>query len=249
MITKLSKILFELLFLVIGICIAVLVVVFAFNKISSNSEHDTFSGTVNKKELVITSPSFATIEKLNVYEGQLVKKGDELANLKILIQPKNQSDAGTLIDSETYKAKGNNIMVYAPTDSIVGKVFYAEKSSVRPEIDIITLYPLQSSSIIINDKFKDFKPGDYNDLFLQKQSTDKDKYLIKLLDTFPVDSQKDGGKTFYAAFAKNEDSKLFDNGGDVIILAVKKNKPTNLILDLKDVIVATYSKVVLILHK
>ena len=251
MIAKLSKILFEVIFLIIGLCIAVLIVSFSFSKVGTSLKYDTFSGTVNKKALVITSPSFATINKLDVYEGELVKQGDELASLKIINEPNSQSISQTLISDETYKVSKDQqtITVYAPSDSIIGKVSYAEKSSVRSQLEIMTLYPLTSSSILIDDTTRTFNIANYSGVFVQKQDDTKNNYPVNVLKTFPVDSQKDGGTTLYGVFVKTEDSSLFDNGENVVILATKKSNNSNLISSLQHVIMSTYSKYKIIITK
>jgi hypothetical protein len=244
MLAKISKIVFELIFLIIAIGIAVLIISLTFGVVNSKYKYDEFTGKVTKKELIITSPSFAIIESLNVYEGELVKKGDQLANLKIITEPNSQSISDTLVSDDTYKISKdkNNVIVYAPSDGIVGSVSYAEKSSVRPELQILTLYPLASSSVLIDDKLQNFNISNYSELSIQKQNDSKDISPIKLLSTYPVDSPKDGGTTLYANFVKNTDSNQFNNGEDVVILATKKDIPNNLISALINGIMSTYNK-------
>lgn len=246
---KISKILIEITFLILGICLATIIVGVAFNNINSRSQYESFPGIVNKKELVIASPSFAIIEKIDVYEGKLIKKNDELAKLKIVVESKNRSELDAYVNNENFKLDGDILTVYSPADGIVGKVFFAEKSNVKPEIDIISIYPFQSSSVTFFDKNNKFIPGDYKNILAQKQDSDVEKFQLNLLNTYPVDSSTNGGKSFYAAFSDPEAPKHFENNGVVTVLAEKRSRPNNLFTFISNLLILASNKIVSIFQK
>lgn len=190
---QLFKELFMLL-LIMPICVGILF--FVMQKIEQSRQIVILNGSVENKELNISSPVFGSIEEFPVEEGTIVKKNQPLAVIAV-IDKKNISSFSAQVYQ--YQEETNEVIVKSPVDAVVSVKELAEKSTVKPEANIVTLHPLTNTVIKIQvNSEKDLK--NFESLIVTDKS-ESFSYDIALSDRLPVSDK--AGNTFYYAKLKD----------------------------------------------
>lgn len=204
----------SVLFLVAPICIVIFI--FAMQKAEQSRQTDSLAANIEKKELVISSPVFGSIEEFPVAEGEVVKANTTLAVINIIDQKESLQ-----LKSDVYSYNEGNgvITIKSPVDAVVSKKAMAEKSNIKPEADLITLHPLSNTLIKIQSKVE-LPTTNYESIIM----TDKNstfKYPVVFSKKQPV-SDKTGMIFYYASFVDQSKADDFYDNQRVIIKARKK---------------------------
>lgn len=165
------------------------------------------SAKVEKVALKISSPAFALIDKLTIEPGEGVVKGQTLAVLKNLAG----EDERVTFEDEIFSSDGDLIYVKSPVDGVIAEVFLAEKSTVKPQLEFIAMYPNTGVRVRLSmkDDLKDKKA-------LQLTvSNEIENYPLTLIDALPVKLLDKEKNVYYAEFINSEDAKYFYNNQDV----------------------------------
>jgi hypothetical protein len=208
----------ELFFLMITVPLCLILVFFVMQKAEQSRQVEELKGTVEKKELTISSPVFGTIESFSLQEGQTIKKNQVIARIQII----DKKESLTLnSDIYSYDEKTGIVEVKSPTDAVLVKKELAEKSTIKPEENMMTLHPLTNTVIRIH--------ADANTDVASFESvvvTDKNNtysYTINLSKRLPV-ADKEGNVYYFATFNDQTQTKAFYNNQQVVVKARKQEK-------------------------
>lgn len=198
-----------MLLIIMPVCLVILFL--AMQKIEQSRQIEELSGIVEKKELRISSPVFGTIKSFPAEEGTVVKKNQIIAVIDII----NEIDTSRLsTEIYSYDEDAQTISIKSPTDAVIFTKELAEKSSIKPQENILTLHPLTHTVIKIKvNSEKDLKS--FEGLTL----TDDENifhYPLILSNRMP-ETDKDGNTFYYATLQYPEFShKLYKNQKVVI---------------------------------
>jgi len=208
------KIIKEIIVLVFILFVSGIGIFFLVKNIKAEKGYTLFSGKIVKKELSIVSPVFGSVESLPAQEGQLVKKGDTIAVIKIFTYA-NSSIPN--IDSETFSVDNGKIKVISPEDAIVAREIFTENSILKPGADFIFLYPLKDVVVKINVPDGGPYLSSYNNLLVVLNNKE---FQIENTQNLPIDQDQSGQGVNYAAFVNQIDSTNFYNQQIVNIKAL-----------------------------
>lgn len=214
-----KKIFLEIIAILLVFAVSGTVVYRVFPQIISNIEkrnEKELPGRIEKVPLKVSSPTYALIDKLPVQIGQLVKKGDTLAVLKDISDNEKEID----INSSLFQKDENNmITVFAPTDGIVAEIYFSENSTVKPQLDVLSLYPFDTTRV----RFSSDKEIVDNDAMVTIRFEGQTLEL-NLLDTLPTKLIGDESYVYYASFKNPMSSLLFYDNQRVDILVSDESK-------------------------
>lgn len=206
----------ELLVLFIVTPISIGIIIFAMQKAEQSREVLNLTAVIEKKELVISSPVFGSIEQFPFEEGDVVKANSTIAVINIIDQkesPELQSDV------YVYNKQNGTITIKSPVDAVVAKKELAEKSTIKPEANLIILHPL--SNTLIKIQTKDELPIKTFDSTLLTDKQSSFSLPIVFSKKLPV-SDKTGMIYYYASFVDQAKADSFYENQHVIVRVKKK---------------------------
>lgn len=207
----------ELLVLLLVTPICIVIIIFAMQKAEQSREVVNLTAVIEKKELVISSPVFGSIEHFPFEEGDVVKANSTIAVINIIDQkesPELQSDV------YVYNKLNGTITIKSPVDAVVAKKELAEKSTIKPEANLIILHPLSNTLIKIQTKDELPTKTFESTMLTNKQSSFN--FPIVFSKKLPV-SDKAGMIYYYANFVDQSKADLFYENQHVIVKVKKKS--------------------------
>ncbi len=179
----------------------------------------TFGGSVHQVPISVSSPVYGQIVALPVTEGTLVTHGQVVA----VIQSLDPHVRPFSVDG-MYRATGSTVEVLAPTDGIVGNLFYGEKSTIAATGAIMDLFASDSAQIwVLIPKTTDL--AQYHG-FSVAVTPDGQKYPIQLLRQVPITSPDPALRDMYiyaASFVHTADAQSFLTVQQVSVFGQKKD--------------------------
>jgi hypothetical protein len=208
----------ELIVLFIVVPISLIGIFFVIQQAENYRGTETLQAKVEKKELLISSPVFGTVEQISGHEGDIVTRGQTLATINVLDKKPTASIAAEMYQ---YSEDEEKVVVKSPVDGVIARIELAEKSNVKPEGNVITIHPRKNTQIKIQSK----KPlSTYTDMYLTDENGSV-KYPITLTDRLPV-SDTSGNVYYFATFSDEQDADDFYTHQEVF---VKGTRPSGIL--------------------
>ncbi len=219
-----KKIVIEIITFLCALLIAAALIFTLIQNVSGQSGYDTFTGSVNKVPITISSPVYGQILTLPFTGGATVMKGQTLATIEILA-PHFTLPAST----DLFHVRGNILSIQSPANGIVGKVELAPQSTIAGTGTLMEIYTVDNTEIqILLPQGKEM--SSYT-AFYASNTPNGTKYPLQVLGQVPPDvvSNIPITTTVYRARCQQvTDCQNIVNNGAVTIYAQKK--PTKLLL-------------------
>lgn len=208
----------ELFFLILIIPVSLVVVFFVMQKAEESRQIEKLTGVIEKKEITLASPVFGSIEKFYVEEGDIVEKGQILADITII---DNKESISLSSDIYTHKNASTSVSLKSPAEAIVITKSFDEKSTIKPQETLVTLSPIEKTVVkIAVNKETDITEYEVLTLTDTKQSY---HYPLTMTKRLPV-ADKEGNVFYFATLVDTEKAKYFYNNQQVIVEARKPKK-------------------------
>ncbi len=133
--------------IVIALAFAISTIALTRKVNQSNIYINNLNGSVVKEKIVVLSLTRGIVDKINVKNGQSIKKGSILVkmsnpilenNYQILQQQLNNQSAQT--EASIAKINLENLTIKAPVDGVVGELYTSEGSSVNEFTKVLLIY-------------------------------------------------------------------------------------------------------------
>ncbi|NTV30995.1 hypothetical protein HGA91_03400 [candidate division WWE3 bacterium] len=175
---------------------------------------DQLTGTIEKKELRISSPVYGIVEELPIYDGQLIHKNQIIAVITPITDTENPLPT---INSAMYRIENNKIYVISPAESIVSGKEVAAGSTVKALDYFVSLQPFDDSTVIVELPSKT-DLSSYTDFFAQNHAT-RDLYQLNSLNLLPTASISSRSVQYVMSFNNPTDAKNFVDSSAITVLA------------------------------
>jgi hypothetical protein len=214
-----KKILKELV-AVVGALLVAAALIFAFTQYVSVSktDYETFVGNVNKVPIDISSPAYGEVLTLPFTEGAVVRQGQTLATIQILVPhftPPNTS--------ELFYMNGNVLSIQSPSDGIVGKIALAPQSTIGGTATLMQIYTVGNTEIQI--LLPQGKAMSSYKAFYASTTPDGPRFPLQVLSQVPTDIVSNIAPTTTVYRAKCQrvaDCQKIVDSESIIIYAQKK---------------------------
>ncbi len=230
-----KKIILEIIAVIGALAVAGVIILFLFTQNIGQVTFDTFSGTVNKTPVNITSPVYGQIMTLPTGEGDTVKPGQILATIHIL-------NPNTIpVKSPLYSVNTQTMIlqVLSPTSGVVGQVYFAPLSTVAGAGALMQIYTANSMEIQVLIPQKS-NINDYAALYAS-HPPDQQKYLLHIVGQIPTNvlANIDPTTSVYQATCTHCQA-LLDNQG--IAIYAQRKQENSPFLDKLNAFIQTIAK-------